>query len=144
MKPALAKFPPSMRKELLDAAADARKKGAWGLWEEFELLNGAGPTGWPREMTKAYRNKVFCVLRRDCREAIHFAVSSLSGIRPTWHEMQRIKNELAGADATGIEVYPPASEVVDDADMLRLCIVKPLPFSMWADGGRERNSSTKQ
>lgn len=81
---------------------------------------------------KLHRCKVFSVLdRMDFSGARHLAVASLSGIRPTWHEMQRIKNEIAGPDATAIEVYPPESEVVDEADMFHLWIVPdPLPFSL--------------
>ena len=61
----------------------------------------------------------------------HLAVSSLSGIRPTWPEMQRIKNELVGSDATAIEVYPPERDVIDQADMFHLWVLRgSLPFGL--------------
>ena len=37
-----------------------------------------------------------------------------------WREFQRIKNELVGEDWTAVEVYPPESEVVDDANIYHL------------------------
>ena len=82
------------------------------------------------------RNKVFSVLVRDCGCTIHLAIASLSGDRPTWHEMQRIKDDLAGAHATAVEVYPPRAEVVDQADMFHLWLVSDLPFSLFDDRHR--------
>jgi len=74
---------------------------------------------------------VFSVLERPVVGATHLAITSLSGVRPTWWEAQRIKNEIAGEAATAVEVYPPASEVVDEADMYHLWILPdPLPFSL--------------
>ena len=67
----------------------------------------------------------------DFSGARHLAISSLSGIRPTWPEAQRMKNELAGDDATAVEVYPPQGEVVDQADMYHLWVLPgPIPFSL--------------
>ena len=64
----------------------------------------------------------------------HLGVSSLSGIRPTFHEMQRIKNDLAGQDATAIEVYPPQHQMVDEADMFHLWVLRgKLPFGLHTD-----------
>lgn len=46
--------------------------------------------------------------------------------------MQRIKDELAGVRATGVEIYPPHDEIVDGANMYHLWIVPaPLPFGLW-------------
>ncbi len=46
--------------------------------------------------------------------------------------MQRIKDEIAGPDATAIEVYPPHAEIVDQADMFHIWVVPgPLPFSLF-------------
>lgn len=61
----------------------------------------------------------------------HLAIASLSGERPTWWEMQRIKDELAGPDAMAVEVYPPAAEVVDEADMFHIWVLpQPLTFGL--------------
>jgi hypothetical protein len=39
--------------------------------------------------------------------------------------MQRIKDTLAGPDRAAVEVYPPASEVVDQANMYHLWVLPP-------------------
>jgi hypothetical protein len=52
-------------------------------------------------------------------------------VRPTFHEMQRIKDDLAGAEATAVEVYPPRSELVDEADMFHIWVLPAgLPFTL--------------
>lgn len=138
MNPALKQVHPIERRALLDNEARLRKAGAWSAWITIDLPNGLPQIGdrksWIHDIRKAVKNNVFSVLVRECQGATHFAISSLSGIRPTWHEMQRIKNELAGYDKTGAEVYPPHSELVDDADMFHLWIVDPFPFSIWEHG----------
>ncbi len=130
--PALANVKPKAREALLSRERRWRRSGDWGLWERVENPHRLRP-GWLGEVDHVRRNKVFAVLVRDVRFAVHLAVSSLTGDRPTWHEMQRIKTELAGPDATGIEVYPPEREIVDQADMFHIWIVSDLPFSLFDD-----------
>lgn len=124
------------RRLVLQAEARARKTGDWGPWERFPVSPGMiGGRGWTREIVLAHRNRCFCVLERPLPDGtIHLGVSSLSQIRPTWWEMQRIKNEIAGESATAVEVYPPGAEVVDGADMFHIWVLPaPLPFSLfWA------------
>ena len=135
MNPVLKQVPPNERKILLAGEARYRASGDWGKWEVTDLPNGLPDgKGWCTEIRYAYKNRVFAVLRRDCKDAVHLAVASLSGTRPTWHEMQRIKDELAGPEETGVEVYPPKQEIVDQADMFHLWIVAPLPFTIWSPG----------
>lgn len=127
-------LPKKEKKRLLDREARIRKSGEWGPWETITFPPGStGGHGWAAEFSKAHRNRVFSVLdRMDYSGARHLAVASLSGIRPTWHEMQRIKDEVAGADATALEVYPPHAEIVDGADMFHLWVLPgPLPFSLY-------------
>jgi hypothetical protein len=45
--------------------------------------------------------------------------------------MQRIKNEIAGPGCTAVEVYPPAAEVVDGANMFHMWVLPlGLPFGL--------------
>lgn len=110
-----------------------RKTGDWGPWERVEVPNGGPGDSWLRSVRVAHRNQVFAVLVRDAGGGVtHYAISSGSGVRPTWWEMQRIKNELAGEQATAVEVYPPQAEVVDGADMFHFWVMpEALPFSLW-------------
>ena len=129
--PALKRAPKATQRILLNQERVRRRSGDWGPWEEVPLLPGqVGSEGWLAEISTAYRNRVFSVLRREANGAIHLAVSSLSEIRPTWWEMQRIKDEIAGPDATAVEVYPPHDEVVDDANMYHIWVVDKLPFGL--------------
>lgn len=121
------------RRMILRAEEQARKTGKWPAWEVVDIRPGMIPgNGWSQRVTKAHRNWVFSVLERPLANGVvHYAVSSLSQIRPTWWEMQRIKNELAGEAATAVEVYPPQSEVVDEANMFHFWVLPDgLPFSL--------------
>lgn len=123
-------MPDKVRKALLAKERNLRRAGDWGAWERVENANRFKP-GWLGEVDHIRKNRVFSVLVRDVGTAIHLSVTSLTGDRPTWWEMQRIKNEIAGPQATAVEVYPPQDEVVDDADMYHLWIVSPLPFTLF-------------
>lgn len=120
------------RRSILAAEAHARKTGAWGSWETIRFPPGTVGHGWAAEITIAHKNRVFSVLERDAGNGVtHFAVTSLSLVRPTWWEMQRIKDELAGAERTAVEVYPPRAEIVDEADMFHIWILaSPLAFGL--------------
>ena len=126
-------LPQKERHRLLNLERKFRQSGSWGPWESLPVAPGSvGKGGWASYVTTAHRNRCFCVLERQAEMGItHLAVSSLSGIRPTWWEMQRIKNELAGEEATAIEVYPPKSQVVDEADMFHIWVLRgKLPFGL--------------
>jgi hypothetical protein len=119
------------RRVLLRAEAVARERGEWGEWEILTFPAGSCGRGWAREFTIAHRNKVFSVLDRTTNGARHLAVTSLSQVRPTWWEMQRIKDDLAGKEATAVEVYPPHDEIVDGADMFHIWVLPyRLPFGL--------------
>lgn len=129
-------LPRNERRLALRAEEKARKSGAWGAWVTIPVTPGMIPgRGWSQRVTRAHRNRVFAVLERPLAGgAVHLAVSSLSQRRPTWWEMQRIKNEIAGEGATAVEVYPPQAEVVDGTDMFHIWVVPtPLPYSLWWD-----------
>lgn len=123
------------RRRLLDREARLRRSGEWGEWETINFPAGSVGREWAACVTTAHRNRVFSVLdRMDSSGARHLAVTSLSGVRPTWREMQRIKDEIAGANATAIEVYPPHAEIVDAADMFHIWVLPgKLPFSLCAE-----------
>lgn len=134
--PALKLAPRKVQAQLLAKERKLRKTGDWGEWERIENPRRFRP-GWLGEVDYIVKNRVFSVLVRNIGVTCHLAVTSLSGKRPTWHEMQRIKNEIAGEDQTAVEVYPPQSEVVDGADMFHIWLVAPLPFSLNDDRHKE-------
>lgn len=136
INPAIAHLDRPNQKRILKHEAERRNCGDWGEWTRLSRQQ-IGPTllrldGWVRQVSSACRNSVFCVLiREDSTGVIHAAVSSLSGNRPSWYEMQRIKNELFGPEATAVEIYPPAQESVDGSDMFHLWILPgDIPFGL--------------
>lgn len=122
------------RRLILRDEGIARRSGKWSAWETLHFPRGSvSPNGWTAEFTKAHRNNVFSILERTLPDGTrHLGITSLSGVRPTWPEMQRIKDEIAGPDATAVEVYPPKAEIIDAADMYHLWVLPaPLPFSLF-------------
>jgi hypothetical protein len=135
MNPALDKFSRRYARRLLEREAALRKSGAWGAWEITKLNSGVpGAGGWGADVREAWKNAVFCVLVRPLSSGAHLGVSSLSGIRPSWPEMQRIKNEIVGEAKTAIEIYPPQAEVVDEANMFHLWVCAFLPAEFTIHG----------
>lgn len=131
-------LPRPERRALLAKEKKARWSGNWGPWELIDLPEPPNwrQAGWLGEVRTVHRNLCWSVLDRTLPDgARHLAISSLSQLRPTWWELQRIKDELAGHDATGVEIYPPAKQVIDGADMYHLWILPPalqLPYSLFA------------
>jgi hypothetical protein len=133
MNPAIEHLPRNVRRALLAKEAIARRTGNWEPWETIKFPRGSVGKTWAAEFTVAHKNAVFSVLDRTLPNGIrHLAIASLSQIRPSWPEMQRIKDELAGPSATAVEVYPPRGEIVDEADMYHLWVLtEPLPFTIF-------------
>ena len=132
MNPVLQHANRNERRHLLKNEERNRANGTWGEWETLYFPAGTVGRGWAMEFTKVHKNKVFSVLDRTTNgNTRHLAVTSLSQIRPSWYEMQRIKDELAGKEATAVEVYPPHAEIVDGADMFHIWVLPyRLPFGL--------------
>lgn len=112
-------------------------KGDWGDWRKTPLPTGIpGGNGWCREIREAWANNLYAVLIRpfvdaNGDEVIHLAIRTISQLEPPWRDMQRIKNEICGEEATAVSVMPPASELVDEADMYHMwALSSRLPFSL--------------
>lgn len=111
-------------------------KDSWGEWEWRNHLVDH-PAATPG-LTKCCLNQKYSVqffeklttwgivehliIRRHDTKAIH-----------SWYDLQRIKNELCGGDRTAIEVYPPESQLIDDANLYHLWVLPSgadLPFGL--------------
>ena len=114
---------------------------AWTKFEEVDLstIQAKKPAG----LVQAFRNNLYSVqvFQREMRGSQHMAalfgirahVSSMSS-KMTWATKQRIKNELAGPERLAFEVYPPVSELIDEADMYWLWIMpegEKMPFKLF-------------
>jgi hypothetical protein len=96
--------------------AEKRKRLHEGPFKQIDLSTQTHPY-W---MTRAFSNNRYIVMVMDNAEtdkgpAIRAMVQTVDDtpIQKHWSEMQRIKNEIFGADVTAIEYFPPQSELVD-------------------------------
>jgi hypothetical protein len=114
--------------------------GNWGDWRRTPLPTGIpGGNGWTRQVREAWANNLYAVLIRpfaddEGNEVIHLAIRTTSQLEPPWRDMQRIKNEICGAESTAVQVMPPASELIDEADMYHMWVLSNrLPFTLAYD-----------
>lgn len=139
MNNVIGTLPPPEQERLLFREKILRQKGEWGDWESASFPKGTvskDKNTFSYSFVRAHKNNVFAVLERNLANGTHLAVSSLSGERPSWWEMQRIKNELMGESTTGIEIYPPQDEVVDGANMFHIFVtVEGAAFSIFDGRG---------
>lgn len=64
----------------------------------------------------------------------HLWVRRQDGKPTTWKELQQIKNELIGEDKMGIEVFPKAETLVDQAPMYHVWVFDRFDFGI-SEGG---------
>lgn len=78
--------------------------GAVDWRDKYEYRVGVSLAPWGR--TDHLR-----VWRRDHKDGI------------PWDDLQAIKNEVFGPEATAVEIYPPQAEVIDEVNMRHLWLV---------------------
>lgn len=97
-----------------------------------------GSQGYLRGVTRAWQNGWFAVMARpistEWGEAIHVMVRNQPNtpVR-NWLDLMRIKDELFGSDLTAVEIFPPRTQVVDQANMTHLWVLPEglsLPFTL--------------
>jgi len=117
------------------------KNEVWGKWVSTPEVLKIHPLNRHGEqfITAAYYNLVFSVQvsiePTEWGEITHLWIRRHDGNPPVWREMQRIKDDLIGADRTGVEVYPTSEELVNAAPMYHLWVLPEgfkLPFSIGA------------
>ena len=105
--------------------------GEWGEWIEKDIYSRAiyGGVMPPANLFRFVVNDRYSVQFYK-RNTTEFGEVTLLMIRPhdgrpvrDWYVFQRIKNELIGAERTAIEVFPPESELVDDANIYHLWVL---------------------
>lgn len=104
----------------------------------FEMLDLTKASMVPDGMTRAFRNTRYTVMVYDrARVSTGYAIQALvqrhdaNIITNHWSEMQKIKNEIFGAETTAIEYYPPQSKLIDKKNIYWMWIfpegVLPMP-----------------
>lgn len=102
-------------------------------------------SGWFGEINEVFvsNDKQYCVMLReidtDMGKVTHACMrnqgskeTNWQGTDICWNEKQRIKNEIFGKEAIAIEVFPPESELVDEANMYHIWVLHEfkLPFGL--------------
>lgn len=113
----------------------------WGAWEWRNHLTKPQHGGYilpPAGMSACCLNQVYSVMffvqETEWGHVDRLAIRRHDGgaVVP-WADMQRIKNELLGAERLGIQVYPPESKLVDAANIYHLWVLPlgaELPFTL--------------
>lgn len=118
---------------------EAFSSGKWKPWEKFDLQSALpGGHGWCRDVRWVARNWLYAVLVRpvetDWGLVYHLAIRTASNLEPPWRDKQRIKDELFSPEHTAVEVMPPRSELIDEADMYHVWVLPPsfqMPFTIF-------------
>ncbi len=111
----------------------------WGPWRGGNVTGSLG--GQKRDMWALYQNDIYIVtlvpFYCDIGACLHLVMRvkpealPLAGL--TWAAKQRVKAELVGKERLAVEVFPPASELVDQADAYHLWVLPEgykLPFGV--------------
>jgi hypothetical protein len=123
----------------------------WGPWEwrnhladpRSHLLKEIGNTWAQRSgMKRACLNAVYSVqfFERESRWGVidHLLIRRHDGKSDIpWLHMQRIKDDLCGAERVAVEVFPPVSQLVDDANCRHIWCLPggfELPFGLHLEG----------
>lgn len=101
--------------------------GRWAPWERQTFPKGSVGSGWCAQIGEAYTNGLYVALVRYLDGAaagrVHLAIRTASNLEPPWRDLQRIKNELFGPERFAVQVCPPESRLIDQADMYHLWIM---------------------
>lgn len=119
----------------------------WDKWEERKfvfnkILYDQDPETYSLEVKKyangtnrIFRNGIYTVHVRYMDErgmngAVHLSIrhNERKAIRD-WRHFQRIKNEFVGTERTAVEVYPPESQLQDEANQYHLWVL-PIGVTM--------------
>lgn len=129
------------RRERRAGLSAARRREAiegWGPWERrrAEMVNA------PSFVTEAYTNNVYSVQFAPQMTPLGPMLCLMiqrhdQKLIRAWSDLQRIKNELVGPDRWAAELYPPASNLVDVANMYHLWVFPsgyspPFGFQAWS------------
>jgi len=120
------------RKMMRASQANGRRLMRQG-WSRFEP--GPSPVGKVGDAYETWINNLYMVFR--CRDEItEWGIVSRimvrrndGGTNVPWADMQRVKNEIMGQERLAIQIFPPESDLVDDANIYHLWVM-PDGFTM--------------
>lgn len=96
-------------------------------WDAFQAVDGE-VVGADGVVGRLFQNNCYQVIRREYASGpfgpyVHLTLRNRDGsVRHDWRDFQRIKNELVGPEAEGVEIYPAESRLVDTANHYHLWV----------------------
>jgi hypothetical protein len=116
-----------------------KRRASAADWTWLDKSHLASHPSAPPGLLRAYVNGMYSVqvFEHRCSDSLtmtHLMVRrhDEAPIR-SWPDMQRVKDEIAGRGRTAVEVYPPAGEVTDSANIYHLWVFPEgvhLPFGL--------------
>lgn len=114
------------------------KRRNWDNVEWTPFVPGSIPPGHPSYaipnaivLNSIYQVSVFLQCVEPYGEIVHLSIKTHDRQpRHDWRELQRIKNEICGAECEGVEIFPAESRLVDTANQYHLYVFRDhrLPF----------------
>jgi len=111
------------------AMARAKQKTASAIFREITRRERPD-LRWPSWCDKAYQNNRFLVMiENECRMTAGTAIRAFiiphnAGRQVFWSDLQGIKNQIFGEEATAIQYFPPQSRLVDVVNVYWLFVFK--------------------
>ncbi len=113
----------------------------WGEWHNGTVKARNRTSGQGEVVWALYTNDLYIVtavpFQCDWGWCVHLVMRVKPEAQPlaglTWANKQRVKDELLGKERLAVEVFPPASELVDQADAYHLWVLPEgfrLPFGV--------------
>ncbi len=107
---------------------------SWGEWEHrYGAHNPLPPEAFERspafsaKVLNGWCNDMFAVWQLEATSFPKIMLRKHDSTRVEWAELQRIKNELFGAETMAIQFLPKQSDLVDEANMYWFYLVpKPM------------------
>jgi hypothetical protein len=124
------------------------RSGGWPEWSALFMTDGPG-SKFCREVGADYwfANSRYQVLVKfetapeGAPPAVHLSIKAHDKrCVHDWRDMQRIKNEILGPEAEGVEIYPAESRLMDEANQFHIYVMHPVVELPW--GQRERTHFT--
>jgi hypothetical protein len=126
------------------AGWDVVQGGGWPEWSPFVMTGGpessvCKKTGFQYWFANSrYQVGVhFPAPARGWPPMVHLSIKAHDKrVVHDWRDLQRIKNELVGPEAEGVELYPAESRLMDESNQFHMYCVHPVASFPFGEKGR--------
>ncbi len=112
------------RRAMLKMHKKNHKHNIWGEWEHRINIDTELGEDRPKGLINAWLNNIYGVQEYQGYPWPKIIIGRHDKkTNVTWSELQRIKNEIFGAERMAIQIFPKASELVDVANMYWMFLI---------------------